>query len=238
MMKNRKKPMAAVLAVCAVLALSVTAFASGGVAGVIQMLSVPNVQLSLNPELDRDGAYAFTASSGGEETVSPVELREDGRLYLTVNGENRDITDECSHETPYIYTCTGEDGLPHTFIIGGEPESIGWVEYAGDEEYADGGNEKIALSGMVFEIPDDTPLENLPWLDAGLQQAMGVRLDNLPFTVSEIDPYEAVSEDGGMIKQVIISAGEEPDGDIYDADGNVIGTSSQVTSVTVTVNPE
>ncbi|MDE7244842.1 MAG: hypothetical protein K2O18_12835 [Oscillospiraceae bacterium] len=230
MMKSRKKT-AAVLAVCAVLALSVTAFASGGgLTHVFQMLSGPAIQLAPSA----DGNYYFEGERE-EEPVSPVELREDGRLYLTVNGENRDITDECSYETPYVYTCAGEDGLQHTFIIGGEPESIGWIEYAGDED------EDFAVGGTVVEIPGDTPLKNLPWLNEGLEQTTGVRLETLPFTVSDCDPYEVVSEDGGRIERIItFSAGQEPDEDVplYDADGNVIGVSSQVSTVTITVNPE
>lgn len=32
-------------------------------------------------------------------------------MYLVVNEENTDITEKCSYTEPYIYECTGEDGL-------------------------------------------------------------------------------------------------------------------------------
>ena len=108
--RNNRRPIAAILTVCAVAVLTVTAFASGGLDHIIKMMTVQSEE---------------TVQT--EETVSPVELREDGRLYLTINGENRDITDECSYETPYVYECEGEDGLRHIFIIGGGLEETGWV---------------------------------------------------------------------------------------------------------------
>lgn len=208
-MKNsKKKTVAAFAAVCTALALSVTAFASGGVLErVFQMMSGPAVQQGVR----EDGSYYF--KDGGEETTSPVELREDGRLYLTVNGEDRDITEECSYETPYIYTCTGEDGLEHTFIIGGEPGNTGWVEYA-DAEDTD-----TKVSEMVIDIPGNTALKNLPWLNKGLQQTKGVTLEQLPYQVSGEE-------------NISVSAPEEST--VYGEDGQ----SSQVITVSIIKNQD
>ena len=94
--------------------------------------------------------------------TAPVEVREDGRLYLTINGENTDITGQCSYETPYIYECTGTDGLRHAFIIGGDPGAIGWSEFMWDEDgFPSGGFAHFGTPGG----PDDAP-----WLDAGKEQ--------------------------------------------------------------------
>lgn len=161
--KKSRRPMAAVIAVCAVAVLTVTAFASGG--RVLERVFKMMTGSTVSQGVDGDGRYYF--EDGGEDPVSPVELRDDGRLYLTVNGEDRDITDECSYETPYVYECTGEDGLRHTFIIGGEPDSTGWVEFASDEL------DDTYVSSMVLGIEDDVDPQTLPWLNKGLEQVTG-----------------------------------------------------------------
>ena len=94
--------------------------------------------------------------------VPPVELRDDGRLYLTANGENADITGLCSDETPYIYECTGSDGLRHTFIIGGEPDAVGWAEFIWDED-------GLPTAGTSqFATPEGR--DGAPWFDAAMEQ--------------------------------------------------------------------
>ena len=173
--KNRR-PIAAVIAVGAVAVLTVTAFASGG--GVLERVFRMMTGSTVTQGIDGDGVYY--AENSVEEPVSPVELRAGGRLYLTVNGEDRDITDLCSYETPYVYECTGEDGLRHTFIIGGEPDSIGWVEYASAD--IDG----TALSSTALSIPEDADLHTLPWLQKGLEQVTGGR--TVIWEVAETEP--------------------------------------------------
>ena len=177
--RNNRRPIAAILTVCAVAVLTVTAFASGGLEHIIKMMTVQSEE---------------TVQT--EETVSPVELREDGRLYLTINGENRDITDECSYETPYVYECEGEDGLRHIFIIGGGLEETGWVEYAVAETDGDSNGEyssSSVLSCMVSSVPDGVKLETLPWLCKGLEQTTGSN----PFAAQfELEPAGDSGEPG------------------------------------------
>lgn len=60
---------------------------------------------------------------------SPVKL-EDGRLWLIVNGERKDITDLVDANTPYIYDSTDPDtGRRDYLVIGGTSEDYGWIEY-------------------------------------------------------------------------------------------------------------
>ena len=62
-------------------------------------------------------------------TNNPVTL-EDGRIWLTANGEKLDITDKMDENTPYIQEhtdpATGNKGY---FVAGGTPERFGWVEF-------------------------------------------------------------------------------------------------------------
>lgn len=107
-------------------------------------------------------------SAGGEDVsgyteamTAPVEER-DGRLYLIINGENRDITDLCSYMEPYIYTCTGDDGLQHAFVIGGEAGAIGWAEFFWNEE-------GLPMAGSAaFGTGEGSA--DAPWLDAGMKE--------------------------------------------------------------------
>ena len=55
----------------------------------------------------------------------PAEVRN-GRLYFIANGENIDITDECSAEKAFIYTIQDNSGFYHHIIIGGTPENWGY----------------------------------------------------------------------------------------------------------------
>lgn len=141
------------LLVAAVLicALSISAFAYGGMQ-LYQMLTGGTITHGQ----DADGTYVSAVSLGDE--VSPVEVR-DGRLYLTINGEDKDITDECSYTEPYIYECVAEDGLRHSFIIGGDLDAIGWAEFIWDEDnMPTGGGASFGSSAG----PDDAP-----WFDVG-----------------------------------------------------------------------
>ena len=60
---------------------------------------------------------------------------EDGRLYLTVDGETTDITDIIDRQTPYIYTYTNDEsniasGKVSYVIAGGTPDDYGVVDIA------------------------------------------------------------------------------------------------------------
>ena len=60
---------------------------------------------------------------------------EDGRLYLTIDGEITDITDLIDRQTPYIYTYTDAQtnavsGKVSYVIAGGTPDDYGVVDIA------------------------------------------------------------------------------------------------------------
>lgn len=105
-------------------------------------------------------------SDYGEFVMSPdnpVTL-EDGRIWLTTNGEKLDITDKMDENTPYIQEhtdpATGNKGY---FVAGGTPERFGWAEFP----VVDGA--VSAVSGSSYEdwwytMPDGTEilLSDLP----------------------------------------------------------------------------
>lgn len=106
--------------------------------------------------VDEEGNSYVEGTLGTE--IEPIAYR-DGRVWLTVNGENRDITEEFSYTEPYIYECTGSDGLRHAFIIGGETDAVGWVEFLWDETgFPRGG-------GGHFGTPEGSA--DAPWLQVG-----------------------------------------------------------------------
>ena len=59
--------------------------------------------------------------------VDPVVIT-DGRVYFTLDGSYRDITDQCSATTCYWYESTDPDGTHHTILVGGSIDHIGWAE--------------------------------------------------------------------------------------------------------------
>lgn len=152
-----RRPMAAAAAVILVVALSATAFAYSG--GFYRFMTGGSVQ----EVMDADGNVIGSQGQVDlDQVVDPVEVREDGRLYLTIDGQDTDITGLCSYETPYIYECTGPDGLRHAFIIGGDLDAIGWAEFFWNEDgMPQGGSAHFGAS----EGPDDAP-----WLEAGKNQ--------------------------------------------------------------------
>lgn len=158
--KRMYRPVLAVALVVLVCALSATALAySGGLGRIYTMMTGGNSW----EILDADGQVAGVAGSVElDQVADPVEVREDGRLYLVINGEEQDITDQCSYETPYIYECTGGDGLRHAFIIGGDLDAIGWAEFFWNEEgMPQGGAAHFGTS----EGPSDAP-----WLEVGKEE--------------------------------------------------------------------
>ena len=97
-----------VLSIAAGLPAQVYNFMSGGT-----MVNVPGSNYS-----------EFTMPAG-----SPLTL-ENGRIWLTANGEKLDITDKMDENTPYIQEhtdpATGNKGY---FVAGGTPERFGWAEF-------------------------------------------------------------------------------------------------------------
>ena len=137
-----------------IFALSISALAYGGVQ-IYRMATGGSFEVGQ----DEAGNAYMSGSVDTDKIIHPVELRADGRLYLTVNGENRDITDGVSREEPYIYNFVAEDGMRHTIIIGGDLDAIGWSEFIWDED-------GMPMAGYShFATPQGT--DDAPWLDAG-----------------------------------------------------------------------
>ena len=131
----------------------------------------------------------FTMPAG-----SPLTL-ENGRIWLTANGEKLDITDKMDENTPYIVEHTDkENGTTGYFVAGGTPENFGWVEFpvidgviAGssgcnyeDWWYTMPDGSEIILSDLPMEEQTKLSEENgggltftpvrCPWFQAALDQ--------------------------------------------------------------------
>ena len=145
---RRPLVLAAILAL--VFALSITAFAYG-----IRQFSLMTGG-SIQRGVDENGDHYVEGTLGTE--TEPIVFRE-GRVWLTVNGENRDITGEFSYTEPFIYDCIGPDGLRHAFIIGGEADAVGWAEFLWDETGFPAGG------GAHLSSPEGT--DDAPWFRAG-----------------------------------------------------------------------
>ncbi len=155
--KKIRRPALALVAVFVIAAMSLTAFAYGG--AIAERVYTLMTGGTVEHGVTEDGVSYASGSTAPDEVTAPVELRDDGRLYFVANGEDIDITDQCSYETPYIYECTGPDGLRHAFIVGGDLDAIGWAEFMWNE---DGMPE---AGSAAFGTPGGT--EDAPWLDEG-----------------------------------------------------------------------
>ena len=118
--------------------------------------------------------YMYEFKEGYTQAVmSPADYEsllkeEDGRLYLTIDGETTDITDLIDRQTPYIYTYTDEktnaiSGKVSYVIAGGTPDDYGVVDIAYIEGlgwWGDGAMDGNAENGIHvdrFERLNDEP---------------------------------------------------------------------------------
>lgn len=81
----------------------------------------------ISAETDEQAEYAAKEYLNNQ----PVHLAEvrDGRLYFIANGENIDITDQCSMDTAFVYITEDNLGYIHYLCVGGTPENWGEEEY-------------------------------------------------------------------------------------------------------------
>lgn len=154
----RRRPVVAA-AILLVGALSVTAFAYGGriVESVYQFMTGGTIEQGV----DENGMNYSAGSMDTSGEATPVEVREDGSIWLGVNGEEIDITGQFSYTTPYIHDCIGEDGLRHVFVVGGDPDAIGWSEFVWDEDGMPAGGTSWYGTGGGRE--------DAPWMDAAME---------------------------------------------------------------------
>ena len=158
--KRLHRPLAALVAVCILSALSITAFAYGDQLREFYTFFTGG---AIEQGVDEDGNFYASGSVDTDNPEgSPVELRDDGRLYFVADGQNLDITDQCSYTTPYVYECADSDGNRHVFIVGGDPDAIGYAEFIWDTNgQVQGGSAQLGTSGGT---------DDAPWLDAAKSQ--------------------------------------------------------------------
>ena len=88
---------------------------------IIVMADGSNVEIS-----EDDNSVTFTIEKTGDLSYTTAE---NGRLYLNLNNEKTDITDQCSETDYYRHDYTDSEGNKHVLIAGGTVESYGWAEY-------------------------------------------------------------------------------------------------------------
>lgn len=153
------RPVYALAALILILSLSVTAFAYGNkiVEKTYHFFSGGSVEVGID---ERGDSYS-AGMIDPDRCIAPMELRENGCVYLTANGEDLDITEKFSYTDPYIYEYTDSDGLRHAFVIGGSPDAAGWAEFLWDQS----GNPLAGHS--VFGTPGGAA--DAPWLNASCE---------------------------------------------------------------------
>ena len=126
----------------------------------------------------QDGAYEVFSALNAE---SPVEVRE-GRLWFIADGQEVDITDQISEDTPYIYTVEdGNAGFIDHVIVGGTVEDYGYAniivdlngEPGNDLYYVDGGAswaQGAATAERADALDKEHPEEFKPWFLAAVDQ--------------------------------------------------------------------
>ncbi len=116
--------------VCAalLLGLGVTAYAYSGE---LRRFFGWNGNAVITQGVDEDGNTVASTEMNTEELTSPVEI-EGESMFLIVDGEHTDITDEVKSGKAYTYRHVDAEGVEHIWVIGlcGEAlESYGYAEF-------------------------------------------------------------------------------------------------------------
>lgn len=129
----------------------------------------PESGVTIYEETDQNGELVRIMAV---DTEHPAFARyQDGRLYFTGNGENRDITEEISPEMPYIYTYSDEYGLTHYMAVGYSDslENFGIYEFLREK-----GEEQQTWEGWVNgygrNFLDPETGTRYPWVDIVWEQ--------------------------------------------------------------------
>lgn len=113
----------------------------------------------------------FQLASGGKALYRPADglhiesfngigpiAAEEGRLWLTINGQRTDITDLIDEDTPYIYDNTDSTtGYRDYLIVGGTVEDYGWFECYEIEKgrFAGSGSNRHTIYCMIEGVTYD-----------------------------------------------------------------------------------
>ena len=131
---------------------------------IIVMADGSNVEIS-----EDDNSVTFTIEKTGDLSYTTVE---NGRLYLNLNDEKTDITDQCSETDYYRKDYTDSEGNKHVLIAGGTVESYGWAEYIFNSEG------KYIFNTM--NIPtDETDPKDVPAWFTKAEKDLGLDADTL-----------------------------------------------------------
>lgn len=152
----------------------------------------------------------FQLASGGKALYRPADglhiesfngvgpiAAEEGRLWLTINGQHTDITDLIDEATPYIYDNTDPaTGYRDYLIVGGTVEDYGWFECYEIEKgrFAGSGSNRhtiyCTIEGVTYDYgslteeqreridPDSFSEVLKPWFENAAKQLneLGVRV--------------------------------------------------------------
>jgi len=121
---NSRKRLITVLlaAVISISLLTAVSFAYGP--KIIHMLGGSYIEIGSGKNSDGDDYVSITITGGN----NPAEVR-DGRVFITLDGMETDITSYCTETTFFMYEKTDSSGNRHVLIIGGTPDNLGWADF-------------------------------------------------------------------------------------------------------------
>ncbi len=156
--KMNKKVLAGILAAAVLCAVPLTAYAAGG-GKVFSFLTGGGgvYQSAEDDESGRIGGVSIDTSA-----VSKALAEENGRVYFTLNGEKKDVTDSLSPDEPALFSETDEEGNEHWFILGGSAGDYGIAEFIRDPD----GN---WAGGYAFGYRDLDTQEKKAWYQKGME---------------------------------------------------------------------
>ena len=131
---------------------------------IIVMADGSNVEIS-----EDDNSVTFTIEKTGDLSYTTAE---NGRLYLNLNDEKTDITDQCSETDYFRKDYTDSEGNKHVLIAGGTVESYGWAEYIFNAEG------KYIFNTMNIPTDEAHPDETPVWF-VKAEKDLGVDADAL-----------------------------------------------------------
>lgn len=131
---------------------------------IIVMADGSNVEIS-----EDDNSVTFTIEKTGDLSYTTAE---NGRLYLNLNDEKTDITDQCSDTDYFRKDYTDSEGNKHVLIAGGTVESYGWAEYIFNAEG------KYIFNTMNIPTDEANP-DAVPVWFAKAEKDLGVDADTL-----------------------------------------------------------
>lgn len=120
-----KKSRIVVIAIAAMLSLSLVGFAFGN--QIIQLLGGGRIEQGKTSE-----GWDFVSIDMGFIS-DPVKV-EGNQIYFILDGSDINITDQCSDSKYYKYETVDDNGYRHVVLIGGTADNIGFAEFVWDKD--------------------------------------------------------------------------------------------------------